>query len=75
MLGFLLLALPQHHGEAVDPALLEIIKQTLDHIFDLGPWTIVVFLGAFVTMLPLGLVGFYLWQQRRTGPEQPETTL
>ena len=26
MLGFLILALPQHHGDAVDPALLEIIK-------------------------------------------------
>ena len=72
MLGFLILALPQHHGDAVDPALLEIIKATLDHIFDLGPWTIVVLLGSVITVLPLILVGFYLWQQRRTGPEQHE---
>jgi hypothetical protein len=72
MLGFLILALPQHHGETVDPALLAIIKETLDHLFDLGPWTIVVILGSLITVLPLVLVGFYLWQQRRVGPERHE---
>ena len=56
----------QHHGETADPALLEWIKLTLDHLLRLGPWTVVIFLGVFIALLPLGLVGFYLWQQRKS---------
>ncbi|MFQ6027440.1 MAG: hypothetical protein ACE5Q6_08105 [Dehalococcoidia bacterium] len=69
-----ILSASRHHGESADPALLEWIKGTLDHMLNLGPWTVVVFLGLFIALLPLGLVGFYLWQQRRTDLDQREPT-
>ena len=54
-----------HHGEAADPDLLEWIKGFLDHAFDLGPWTVVAILGLLIVSIPLGISGFYLFQQRR----------
>jgi len=68
------LSLFQHHGETADPALLEWIKGTLDHLLNLGPWTVVLLLGALIALIPVGLVGFYLWQQRRTRPEPGDLT-
>lgn len=64
------LGVARHHGEAADPTLLEWIKGTLDHLLRLGPWTVVLLLGAFIALLPLGLVGFYIWQQRSIGPSE-----
>lgn len=56
-----------HHGEAVDPALLEWIKDTLDHLIGLGPWTVIIGIGLLVLLMPLSLVVFYLVQSRRGG--------
>jgi hypothetical protein len=66
MLGItILLSVLSHHGEA-DPALLEWIKEVLDHLIGVGPWAIVVALGLLILAIPLGVIGFYLAQQRRT---------
>ena len=62
----ILLSVAGHHGEAADPDLLEWIKGFLDHAFDLGPWTVVAILGLLIVSIPLGISGFYLFQQRRS---------
>ncbi len=61
-----ILSVARHHGEAADPVLLEWIKATLDQILNLGPWTLVALLGSLILLMPLGLVVFYLFQQRRS---------
>jgi hypothetical protein len=60
----ILLSVASHHGEA-DPALLEWIKGVLDHLIGLGPWIVVILLGSLILMIPLGVIGFYLAQQRQ----------
>ena len=54
-----------HHSEPADPDLLEWIKGLLDHIFNFGPWTIVVVLALLIVLMPLAIIGVYLLQQRR----------
>ena len=54
-----------HHGEAADPKLLEWIKNRLDDLLGLAPWTAVILLGVIIIAIPLGLMGFYLHRQRR----------
>ena len=54
-----------HHSEPADPDLLEWIKGFLDHLFNLGPWTIVVVLALLIVLMPLAIIGVYLVQQRR----------
>jgi|TARA_Y100000031_G_scaffold129752_1_gene148999 hypothetical protein len=64
-----------HHGEAADPDLLEQIKNLLDHLLGVGPWTIVVGLGVVILLMPLSIVAFYLVQKRRhssAGPRRPD---
>ena len=61
----IVLSVSGHHGEVADPDLLEWIKGFLDHVFDLGPWTVVAALGLLIVSIPLGISGFYLFQQRR----------
>ena len=60
-----------HHGEAADPDLLEWIKDRLDHIFNLGPWTAVAVLALIIVLIPVSIVIVYLVQQRRSGSSQP----
>lgn len=70
----IVLSLAEHHGEAADPDLLGWIKGFLDHVFDLGPWTVVAALGLFIVSIPVGISAFYLWQQRRRPrPDAPGT--
>ncbi len=54
-----------HHGEAADPTLLAWIKNRLDELFNLGPWTAVILLGVVIAAIPLSVVGFYLFHRRR----------
>jgi hypothetical protein len=54
-----------HHSEPADPDLLDWIKGFLDHVFNLGPWTIVVLLALVIVLIPLSIMGVYLVQQRR----------
>lgn len=55
----------RHHTEAADPDLLEWIRDFLDHLFHLGPWTIVAVLALLILMMPVAIITFYLVQQRR----------
>ncbi len=59
-----------HQGDA-DPTLLGWIKDQLDHLLGLGPWTMVALLGLLLLLLPVSLVAFYLAQRRRTGSLRP----
>ena len=54
-----------HHGEAADPDLLEWIKDRLDHVFNLGPWSAVTILALIIMLIPISIVVYYLLQQRR----------
>ena len=65
----ILLSLALHHGEAADPELLEWIKDLLDQILGLGPWTVVAFVALLIVALPIALVLFYVLQNRRPGRE------
>ena len=55
MFGQILGAIAAHHGEAADPILLAWIKEALDSLLGIGPWTVVVFLGLLIAVLPLVL--------------------
>ena len=59
-----ILTVSTHHGEA-DPTLLAWIKNRLDHLFGLEPWTVVVLIGLLILAMPVGLSAFYLIQQWR----------
>ena len=54
-----------HHSEPADPDLLDWIKDFLDSFLGFGPWTVVVLLGLLIVAIPLGVMLFYLLQQRR----------
>jgi len=60
-----ILTMSAHHGEA-DPTLLAWIKDLLDQLIGLGPWTVVILIGVLILAMPAGLSAFYLIQQRRT---------
>ena len=59
-----------HHSEAVDTDLLKWIKDRLDHIFNLGPWTAVAVLALIILLIPSSIIIFYLIQQCRHPPTQ-----
>ncbi len=63
-MGSVILSVTAHHGEA-DPRLLAWIKDLLDQLIGLGPWTVVVLIGLLILAMPIGLSVFYLVQQRR----------
>ena len=69
------LSISAHHSEPADPDLLEWIKGFLDHLFHLGPWTIVAVLALLIILMPVAIIAVYLIQQRRhpgTTPSAPE---
>ena len=61
----MILSVPGHHGEAANPELLAWIKQLLDHVVGSAEWVIVATVGLALVAFPIGLVLFYLTQQRR----------
>ena len=65
MLLAFLWSIAGHHSEAVDPELLEWIKDRMDHILNLEPWTIVIGLAILILLIPVSIIGFYLFQQTR----------
>ena len=73
MLPKWLWSIAAHHGEAADPDLLEWIKDRLDHIFNLAPWTAVAVLALIIVLIPMSIIVIYLIQQRRhpTAPPIP----
>ncbi len=60
MFGQILGTIAAHHGEAADPILLAWIKEVLDSLLGLGPWTVIVFLGLLMAGLPLVLATSHL---------------
>lgn len=66
MPSWVLWAVAAHQGDA-DPTLLGWIKDQLDHLLGLGPWTVVALLGVLLVLMPLIVVAVYLVQRRRTG--------
>ena len=64
-LPYLLLSAAGHHDEIPDAAFLEWIKAQLDHFITLEPWVVVVILGAIVLAIPVAIIGFYLYHERR----------
>ena len=54
-----------HHSEAVDPDLITWLKDRLDHLLGLGPWTVVAGLSVLIVLIPASIMGIYLMQQRR----------
>lgn len=68
-------SIASHHSEPADPDLLNWIKHFLDSFFGFGPWIVVLLLGALIVAMPLGVMCFYLVQQRRhAGVEAPRPT-
>ena len=65
----ILLSLALHHGETADPELLVWIKQRLDLLLGLEPWTIVALVALLIVAFPTALVLFYVLQNRRPGSE------
>ena len=68
MLWFFL-SVSAHHGEAADPELLEWFKDLFDSVLTIGPWTVIAFIGMALIAFPIGLVVFYLVQNRRVGQD------
>ena len=60
-----LLAALKHQGGAADPALLEWVKDTLDHLLGLGPWSVIISLGLIIVLVPLIIMLFYTLQLRK----------
>ena len=54
-----------HHSEAVDPDLITWLKERLDHLLGLSPWTVVAGLSILIVVIPASIIGVYLMQQRR----------
>ena len=62
----MLLSVLGHHGEPVDPTLLEWIGHRIDELVSAGPLTIVVVLGVLIAGIPAALVAWYLLARRRS---------
>ena len=69
----LILSMTVHQGGA-DPDLLAWIKDRLDHLIGLEPWTVVVLIGLLILTIPLSVMALFLIQQRRafSGNQGPE---
>lgn len=65
--GLLYRLMPLHQGDAADPELVHWLKDRMDEIIGLGPWTMVGLMGGLVIAIPVGIGLFYYYQQRRAG--------
>ena len=54
-----------HHGEAVDPTLIDWIRHEIDAILGVGPLPIVIVLGVAIVGFPLALAALAA-RRRRT---------
>ncbi len=70
----IILSVPGHHGEAADPEMLAWIKQLLDQALGSAAWVIVAVVGLALVAFPVGLILFYLTQQRRDRSDTYEPT-
>ena len=65
MIWATLLSIASHHNEPADPNLIQWIKDRLDQVLGLGPWTVVAIIGLFIFLMPVVFMAFYWRQQRR----------
>ncbi len=65
MLWPIIWSIAAHHSEAVDPDLIDWLKERLDHLLGLGPWVVVAGLSILILLIPVSIIGLYLMQQRR----------
>tara|TARA_B100000745_G_scaffold208320_1_gene137771 strand:+ start:1846 stop:2037 length:192 start_codon:yes stop_codon:yes gene_type:complete len=63
MLTIFILFILSHHGEA-DPELLIWIKDLLDQMVGMSPWTIVIAIGLVLIAIPIGVTALFLFQRR-----------
>ena len=61
----LLHSLAAHHDEIADPDFLEWLQIQLNHLIQWGPWPVILAVGALTIALPVAIIAFYLYQQRR----------
>ena len=61
----LLHSLAIHHDEIADPDFLEWLQIQLNHLIQWGPWPVILAVGALTIALPVAIIAFYLYQQRR----------
>lgn len=61
----LLHSLAAHHDEIADPDFLEWLQIQLNHLIQWGPWPVILAVGALTIALPIAIIAFYLYQQRR----------
>ena len=60
-----------HQGDAADPELIHWLKDQMDEILGLGPWTMVIITSGIVIAIPVAILLFYFYQQRRHGSPLP----
>ena len=60
-----------HQGDAADPELIHWLKDQMDEILGLGPWTMVIITSGIVIAIPVAIGLFYFYQQRRHGSPLP----
>ena len=60
-----------HQGDATDPELIHWLKERMDEIFGVGPWAMVGATAAIVVAIPVAIMLFYFYQQRRGGTPLP----
>ncbi len=65
MLWPIIWSIAAHQGDAVDPDLVDWLKDRLDHLLGLGPWTVVAGLSILILLIPASIIGLYIMQQRR----------
>lgn len=58
-------SLTAHHDEIADPDFLEWLQIQLNHLIQWGPWPVILVVGALTIALPVAIIAFYLYQQRR----------
>ncbi|HJO83820.1 MAG: hypothetical protein QGG34_03705 [SAR202 cluster bacterium] len=66
----LLLSALAHHGEPIDPELMDWIRHQIDAIFGLGPEAIVLLLGFLIVLAPIVVLAVYARQRLLQGRDR-----
>jgi len=66
----LLLSALAHHGEPIDPELMDWIRHQIDAIFGLAPEAIVLLLGFLIVLAPIVVLAVYARQRLLQGRDR-----
>ena len=61
-----------HHSESADPTLVRWIRDTIDHIFGVGPSVIVVVLGVAIIVFPVAVYWLASRGRKATRRQDPD---